>query len=498
MLNMFNTSVEVSESGIDTAVLPLGSLEPKGAHLPLGFDFLLAERFSLDFCRGKAVYLLPPWPYSSAMEAFGFHGTAVLSQQNLWDVIGDLASVLARHRFKRLIIIDMSNYNWIVKHRVRELNLDDEVVQAVWVNPKQFALESADKSLLPDYGGGAVETSIGLHLMKDLVKLPTSDFAPSVPREYIDYRGLKTLSSSGLWGKPSKATEKLGAAFYQTMMEKTRAYVDYALGLFDGGRPIESDESEEIFWPEGSTPGVAGSGVDWTNTLHEISHSPTDMAILATGAIEQHSPSLPLGTDHFQAVELSRRVAQEFKAYLLPSLPVVTSWGHIRFRGTATLRAMTVRRVLTDIAESVRVAGFRKMAIINVHGGNWVVKPTIIEFNQAHPDFTLVANADILAYRGQAPVEHLHADEGEASFVRAFHPKAFKADKVVDFSPNCTASAFDLVGIGGVTPQGVWGYPSKATPEAGLADMEERVADTTEHIRKTIADLQGHYSARLK
>ena len=67
MLNLFNTSNEIAESAIDTAVLPLGSVEPKGPHLPLGLDLILANQFAKDFCTGIAVYLLPVFPFSTAM-----------------------------------------------------------------------------------------------------------------------------------------------------------------------------------------------------------------------------------------------------------------------------------------------------------------------------------------------------------------------------------------------------------------------------------------------
>ena len=99
MLNIFNTTVELSESPIDTAVLPLGSVEPKGPHLPIGLDFMLAEQFAYEFSKGKAVYLLPVWPLSAAVEARGFRGVAALVQQTMWDVLGDLASALARQGF---------------------------------------------------------------------------------------------------------------------------------------------------------------------------------------------------------------------------------------------------------------------------------------------------------------------------------------------------------------------------------------------------------------
>ncbi|HUV07732.1 MAG TPA: creatininase family protein, partial [Spirochaetia bacterium] len=194
---------------------------------------------------------------------------------------------------------------------------------------------------------------------------------------------------------------------------------------------------------------------------------------------------------YLQAIELSRRVAGALGAYLLPTLPIVTSWGHIRFRGTVTFGAMTVRKVIEDIVESLYAGGFRKMVLVNVHGGNWVLKPTLIELNQRHTGLKLVTTGDTLAYRGQAPVEQLHAGEGEAGFIRAFYPECFREEAVFDYSPLCPASAFDLVGIGGVSPKGVWGYPSRGTPETGRTHLEKQVEDAVRYINRTLSELEA-------
>lgn len=484
MFSIFNTSEDIAGSDFDTAVLPMGSIEPKGPHLPVGFDLILANRFAKDFCSGKAVYLLPVFPFSTAMETRGFRGTIALQQQTLWDVLNDIASVLARHDFKRLIVLDFSNYNWILKHCMRELNLNRELIQAIWVNPKQFAKEAADPELLPDFGGGAVETSLALAMNEQWVQRPLEDFEVNLPRETIDYEGLANVAPKGFWGKPTLATVELGKQYYNVMLDNTCEYITYALGLFQEGATIGLHDSDEIWWPQENIPGVEGKGTDWHSTLTGIAAANSDMVIIPTAATEQHSPSQPLATDYLQALELSRRLADEIGAYLLPALPILTSWGHIRFRGSLTLCAMTARRMLVDIAESLYIGGFRKAAIVNVHGGNWVVKPTVIEINQKYKDFKLISTGDILAYRGQMPVEQLHACEEEASFIKAFYPDSFKGDRVVDYSPNCPASAFDSVGIGGVSPNGVWGYPSRATAKNGFEGLRTKVSEAAAYIRR--------------
>jgi creatinine amidohydrolase len=491
MLNFFNTWEELAESPIDTAVLPMGSVEPKGPHLPAGFDLLLAHRFSKDFCTGKAVYLLPVFPFSAALETRGFGGAVSLRQQTLWDIVSDLASNLARHGFKRLVILNFSNYNWILKQVVRELNLDQGEIRAVWVNPKEFAKATAEPEMLPDHGGGAIETSLALFLGCRRALSPLEDFLPDRSREYIDYRGLAAVAPKGFWGKPSLATAEIGNRLYNVMMERTAGFVDYALGLFPGGKAIEDHTGVETWWPRGEIPGVEKAGVDWNTPGGEMGGSRLNLAILPTSAVEQHSPCLPLATDYLQAVEKARGVAEELDAHLLPALPVVTSWCHLRFRGTLTFRAMTVRQMITDVAESLYAGGCRTVVLVNSHGGNWVLKPTMIEINQKHGPFRIISTEDLLSYRGQADVEQLHASESEASFIQAFYPDGYRAERVVDFSPRCPASAFDFVGTGGVSPRGVWGYPSRGTAEKGRRDLGRKISEAAAYIRRVLKDRDG-------
>lgn len=486
MLTIFNTSPEIASAGVDTAVLAMGSLEPKGPHLPVGFDTLLASRFSRDFSAGKAVYLLPVFPYSTAVETRGFPGTASLEQQTLWDVLVDVARVLAKTGFKRMVVLDFSDRNWILKHCVREINLNFGIIQAVWASPKEFAREAA-VDLLPDFGAGAVETSLAMALDASLVGDLPEDFLPDAPREYVDYHGLSAVAPQGYWGSPRAASAERGKELYQLMLEKTGEFIDWALGLVEGGAPIGSHEDDGLWWPEGEIPGSLG-GLDWHSSLTEISSAAPELVILPTSATEQHSTTQPVCTDYVQALELARRVSTTLDAYLLPALPIVTSWGHIKFPGTVTLSAMTARRVLEDVVGSLSAWGVKKIALLNVHGGNWVIKPTLVEINRKFPDVTLVATGDILSYRGQAPVEDIHAGSGEGSFIKAFYPDCFKEADLVDFSPKCPASAFDFGGIGCATPKGVWGYPSGANAEDGRKYIETESAQIADYIAKALSD----------
>ncbi|MCB0158887.1 MAG: creatininase family protein [Caldilineaceae bacterium] len=98
------------------------------------------------------------------------------------------------------------------------------------------------------------------------------------------------------------------------------------------------------------------------------------VVILPVGAIEQHGPHLPVLTDtllvtHVLDATLAR-LPDDVRAWALPPLNYGKSNEHTGFPGTLSLTAATLTAVLHDIADSVRAAGFRRLAFINGHGGN--------------------------------------------------------------------------------------------------------------------------------
>lgn len=98
------------------------------------------------------------------------------------------------------------------------------------------------------------------------------------------------------------------------------------------------------------------------------------LVILPVGATEQHGPHLPLGTDRFTVEHIARAAAAEVAGQLpivvAPTLPFGSSHHHLPFGGTLSLGTETYYRVLIDLAESLIVSGFRRIFILNGHGGN--------------------------------------------------------------------------------------------------------------------------------
>ena len=226
--------------------------------------------------------------------------------------------------------------------------------------------------------------------------------------------------------------------------------------------------------------------ITWENTYKELENSGVETAVLAVGALEQHSLHLPLGQDWLMVQEVARRIAQKLDAYLLPALPFGNSQEHQDFKGTIWLQPATLAQVVKDIVASLQYHGFRKVVLVNGHGGNWVLKPTVREINLARTGVLVVWVGPETWAAGAVGPRELHAGQNETSRALAVHPHLVKEERV-DFVPDVTREYLDYVGVCGVSPQGVWGEPTKATAEEGRRILEEGIEASVAYIEETFA-----------
>src|ERR1700722_3192596 len=94
------------------------------------------------------------------------------------------------------------------------------------------------------------------------------------------------------------------------------------------------------------------------------------VVLLPVGMIEQHGPHLPLNADSIVADWVARRVSEQTGALVAPLL----NYGHspmLRgFSGTLHLRGETLRLLVYEIISELARHGFRRIVIVNNHGGN--------------------------------------------------------------------------------------------------------------------------------
>ncbi|MDD5263924.1 MAG: creatininase family protein [Candidatus Bipolaricaulis sp.] len=106
-------------------------------------------------------------------------------------------------------------------------------------------------------------------------------------------------------------------------------------------------------------------------TWEEVACLPPDcVALLPVGAVEQHGPVLPLGTDAAIASHLARAAATRGNRVLLPTLAVGVSHEHRQFPGTLSVPPDQVRDLAISLGRSLAAHDVRRLVFVNGHGSN--------------------------------------------------------------------------------------------------------------------------------
>ena len=105
----------------------------------------------------------------------------------------------------------------------------------------------------------------------------------------------------------------------------------------------------------------------------------TDMVIIPVGALEEHGPQGPIGTDFYNGVEQAKLIAQRTDVLVAPILMPGNSPYHMGFPGTITLSAETLERVYFEAVQSLLKHGFRRFILLNAHGGNAATTRFIVD-----------------------------------------------------------------------------------------------------------------------
>lgn len=215
-----------------------------------------------------------------------------------------------------------------------------------------------------------------------------------------------------------------------------------------------------------------------TTGAGELFDDEVEVALLPTGAVEQHGPALPLGTDFLAAEGVARAVDQE-KTVVLPTVPVGVSSHHRQFDGTLWTDPETFEAYVRDITESVASHGIKKVVAVNGHGGNDDALQRAARSVRADGDAFLapwnwfgdLGGLDEELF-GQSGIGH--ADALESSMVYAVATELVREaalERAEENSPEGWGKQVHGANVGFDTADfsesGAVGRPTEATPEKG-------------------------------
>jgi creatinine amidohydrolase len=213
----------------EVAVIPVGSTEPHGPHLPYGTDTLIADGFTAESVRlanldGARVLRLPPLPIGNNVNFKGFPFACRIRVETLMAVLADLVEFLREEGIRKVVIVNCHGGNdATIRASLRELF--DRHQQEIFLCACGAGSFGGDEygKLFDDRSphAGEYETSMILHFAPELVI--SSAFKPADPEmpaieslaghdaEWV--RPWHRLMPDSYAGRPDLASAEKGSRF---------------------------------------------------------------------------------------------------------------------------------------------------------------------------------------------------------------------------------------------------------------------------------------------
>jgi len=212
-----------------------------------------------------------------------------------------------------------------------------------------------------------------------------------------------------------------------------------------------------------------------------------DRIVLPIGSTEQHA-YLSLETDNLLAEGVAVEAAEPLGVPVLPVLPYGLTPSFAAYPGSPTLRLGTFVAVVTDLLESLRRQGFRRILVVNGHGGNLPARAAIREWVGERPDAQALFHSWFSGPKVWGVVQEIDPNASHASWMENFPrtrldgvdvPEEAKA--MVDLSA-FEAAGPDTVrrGLGDGSYGGLYRRPDDELARIWQAGVEE-VRDLLEH-----------------
>jgi creatinine amidohydrolase len=157
--------------------------------------------------------------------------------------------------------------------------------------------------------------------------------------------------------------------------------------------------------------------LNWMQLEAYLEHD--DRIVLPLGSTEQHA-YLSLETDSLLAEGIAVEAAEPLGVPVLPVLPYGLTPSFGAFPGSPSLRVETFVAVVRDLLESLRRQGFRRILVVNGHGGNVPAGLAIREWLAERLDVQAIFHSWFNAPQVWALVQQIDPEASHASWMENF------------------------------------------------------------------------------
>lgn len=231
MLDYRNTTTELAESNIDTAVISVGATEQFGPYLPMHIDSLIAELYATEYGKAINAYVLPVLPFNTSEEHAGFKGTVTVSPNILTAFLEEIIVNLRRQGFKKFLLCSGHGGAYWFNAFIKQMNYKYPDIIVIFpgyqTDAWELAVKAAGLTGRNDMHGGLTGVCTAMWLCPELVKLET--MGSEIPEElkgFADFIGWDKLTKDGNWGHYTKGQytpeelAKKGETLWMTLIHK--------------------------------------------------------------------------------------------------------------------------------------------------------------------------------------------------------------------------------------------------------------------------------------
>ncbi|WNL41640.1 creatininase family protein [Halomonas sp. PAMB 3264] len=265
--------------------------------------------------------------------------------------------------------------------------------------------------------------------------------------------------------------------------------------------------------------------LSWTD-IAALEDKENTVIVLPVGAIEQHGPHMPCGVDAIIAAgvvgKAMEKLSSNVPAYALAPITYGKSDEHLHFPGTMTLTGELFLHTIQEIGESVYRAGFRKLILINAHGGQpQPLEMAARELRLRHGDFMIIPRsawsvAHDTSFMSQEERQlAMHAGHGETAIMMQLAPDTLHMERAKACMPDpfpCPTLSSTRPAAAWVArdfgPTGVIGDPTHATQEQGAKLLDELSSQWAQaitevhkvqwHVRQASSWGRGQYTGDVE
>jgi creatinine amidohydrolase len=207
-------------------VIPVGTCEQHGRHLPLGADTLIVERLADDLSAELGVLRAPTMEYGVNADAErGFAGNASLRKKTLHRMLNDLLDTWESTGVREFILLTAHEHD---PHQEALATVNPKLARVRVVDVFAMNLEPLLEGQVEPMHGDEVDTSLMLYIAPQLVRMELAEDYMMSREALRRYRRgwLKVpADSTGSIGRPTLASAEKGAALYELIYRKIRDHV---------------------------------------------------------------------------------------------------------------------------------------------------------------------------------------------------------------------------------------------------------------------------------